>query len=58
MENKIFKAINLKVNMCDHCIFTIPTCDGDALEFGTGQGNDNVTACDAYSGFIKEVNVD
>jgi hypothetical protein len=37
-----------KVNLCDTCIHTIPTCLNDNIKFGDGLGNDNVIECDGY----------
>ena len=45
--------IDTKINLCDTCVFEIPTCDGCGenhygIEFGDGFGNDNIIKCPVY----------
>ncbi len=37
------------VNLCDFCSLALPSCDSVGVEFGDGEGNDNVIKCDTYS---------
>lgn len=37
-----------EVNLCDSCYETYPECDPLNIIFGTGQGDDNICACDIY----------
>ena len=41
------------LNLCTTCHLDIATCDSE-LTFGTGEGNDNVIACDAYRAEVDE----
>ena len=43
-----------KINLCDNCIFSIPECCHDKIEFGDDVGNDNVIECDGFTPDIEE----
>lgn len=47
--SKLLTAHNDKENLCDTCDYCIAECGGE-VEFGTGDGSDNVIECDSYSG--------
>ena len=38
-----------KVNLCDTCRLEYPICDSPNVEYGDGQGKDNIIKCDIYS---------
>ena len=48
----MFKANCSTENMCDTCEWGFEECcaSQDSIEFGNGQGNDNIIQCDSYSG--------
>jgi len=39
-----------KINLCDTCIFEIPTCAArpQNVEYGDGVGNDNIIECTEF----------
>jgi len=47
---EITRAEDSKAHLCDTCKLDYPECNGEDLEFGDGQGNDNVIACGTYEG--------
>lgn len=42
------EVIDTKKHLCDSCKKTYPSCDCYYIEFGNGQGNDNIIRCDAF----------
>ena len=53
----VTRTTNPKENLCDTCKFKFENCKPTegVLEFGTGVGNDNVTACNAYRERVERV---
>lgn len=41
---------NKKNNLCDDCMFEIPTCDGtyDKITWGYEPGDDNIIGCTSF----------
>ena len=42
------KGKNSKCHLCLSCVYDYPECSPKKLEFGEGDGHDNVIECDAY----------
>jgi hypothetical protein len=45
-----FRTENNLENLCDSCQWHVAECCGVDLEYGDGEGLDNITGCDQYSG--------
>lgn len=37
-----------KIHLCDTCIYQVPECEPDKIEYGDGFGNDNIIECSQY----------
>jgi hypothetical protein len=42
------KAKDSKSNLCEKCMFDVPTCGSQNIKFGDGVGNDNVIECSNF----------
>ncbi len=40
--------MDTKINLCDTCVYSVPDCLPNDIEFGDGFGNDNVIKCNQY----------
>lgn len=37
-----------KIHLCDSCIYWVPECNPERIEYGDGFGDDNVIECSQY----------
>lgn len=42
------KIKDSKADLCLMCKFEVPTCMANKIEYGNGEGHDNVIECDCY----------